>query len=389
MGKGKNWTKKEELWLAENWGTASLEGICNHLGRSLNAIKVRVSRMGLPPYLESGEYITMHQLILALGYSHGADGYKTKSWVENRGFPMKRKRVGKNTFKIVYLEDFWEWAEKNRSFVDFSRMEPFALGEEPEWVASQRSIDYKGCALQRKDPWTPRDDELLVSMVRQHRYTWPQISERLHRSEGSIQRRLMDLGVQDRPVRMAPHEGAWSEDDYRILADGIRNGVGYMELGRRLGKSEKAVRGKVYQTYITEKADKVRAYMGDGKWGDGAPIPNVKQGRYLQSTRQIVKNDLERLVAALKLRQAQLAGDHGFAAYWQRFMCMKWDDLTGCTAGCENCDECAEFERIQPQNCARCGVTFYERHENRFCARCRLARKKQAQRHWARTQKGR
>lgn len=67
MGKGKNWTKKEELWLAENWGTVSLEGICNHLGRSLNAIKVRVSRMGLPPYLQSGEYVTMHQLILALG----------------------------------------------------------------------------------------------------------------------------------------------------------------------------------------------------------------------------------------------------------------------------------------------------------------------------------
>lgn len=28
--------------------------------------------------------------------------------------------------------------------------------------------------------------------------------------------------------------------------------------------------------------------------------------------------------------------------------------------------------------------TFYERKENRFCAACRTARKKQAQRHWCR-----
>ena len=32
----------------------------------------------------------------------------------------------------------------------------------------------------------------------------------------------------------------------------------------------------------------------------------------------------------------------------------------------------------------RCGGTFYERKENRFCAACRTARKKQAQRHWCR-----
>lgn len=30
------------------------------------------------------------------------------------------------------------------------------------------------------------------------------------------------------------------------------------------------------------------------------------------------------------------------------------------------------------------GGTFYERKENRFCAACRTARKKQAQRHWCR-----
>lgn len=39
-----------------------------------------------------------------------------------------------NTFKIIYLDEFWKWAEKNRSFLDFSKMEPLALGKEPGWV---------------------------------------------------------------------------------------------------------------------------------------------------------------------------------------------------------------------------------------------------------------
>ena len=63
---------------------------------------------------------------------------------------------------------------------------------------------------------------------------------------------------------------------------------------------------------------------------------------------------------------------------------MNWDDIGGCAAGYKDCDSCSEFRRIPPQYCARCGGTFYERKENRFCSACRTARKKQAQRRWCR-----
>jgi hypothetical protein len=320
-----------------------------------------------------------------MGY-WGADGYKMTSWVRNRGLPVHNKRCGDKCCRVVYLEEFWAWAEKNRSFIDFSKMEPLALGKEPAWVAEQRRHDIRGIAIQRNDPWTPDEDQLLCDLVRMQRFGYLELSERLNRSCGAIQRRLRDLGVNERPVRVGNREKDWTDESVQILADGIRNGVGYMELSMMLGKSEKAVRGKVYQTYITENADKVRALMGNGKWGDGAPVPTVAQGRYLASTRRGVTADLERLVAALKLRQAQIAGDHGFAEYWQRFMCMRWDPATGCTAGCAGCDECEAFERIQPQYCSRCGVTFFERQHNRFCGPCRLARKKTAARRWYRAQ---
>lgn len=75
----------------------------------------------------------------------------------------------------------------------------------------------------------------------------------------------------------------------------------------------------------------------------------------------------------------------GYDQFWQRHMCLNWDDYEGCTAKCSDCDTCTEFRRIPPQYCARCGKTFFERAENRFCKECRIARKKKAQRHWCRT----
>ena len=172
----------------------------------------------------------------------------------------------------------------------------------------------------------------------------------------------------------------WNERDYAVLADGIRHGDSYMAIGQALGKSEKAVRGKVYTVYLTESADKVREYMGDGPWGAGAPEPKVKQAVHLSTTRTEVRKQLSYLAGLLRKR----ANDLGYDPYWQRFMCQHWDDFGGCSAGCANCDDCTEFRRIRPQYCARCGGTFYERKETRFCGACRTARKKKAQRHWYR-----
>lgn len=84
-----------------------------------------------------GDYVTLNQLVTAFNRT-GSYSYKMISWVENRGLPVHNKRVQQNTFRVVYLKEFWTWAEKNRSFLDFSKLELLAFGEEPAWVAEQR-----------------------------------------------------------------------------------------------------------------------------------------------------------------------------------------------------------------------------------------------------------
>lgn len=183
-------------------------------------------------------------------------------------------------------------------------------------------------------------------------------------------------------------EAVWHQEDYDRLAEGIKSGESYMSISKALGKSEKAIRGKVYYCYLTENADKVRAMMAGGNWGDGAPEPTVWQARLFSRSRAEMQTTMTMLVEALNCRIRQVGYDPALEdhwnQYWQRTTCLHWDDLKHCTAGCTDCDSCAEYKKIPPQYCARCGATFYERKENTFCLQCRFDRKKQAQRHWCR-----
>lgn len=350
------------------------------LNRTVDAIKIKAGRLGLGSVLMGGDYITLNQLIIALS-GHKESSYLRKSWVENRGLPVHKKRVNKCYFTVVYIDEFWEWAEKHRSFIDFSKIEPLTLGKEPEWVAEQRKKDYKALGLQRKDPWSPAEDSKLLYLLGQQKYGYFELSQMLQRSAGAIQHRCQDLGTKLRPVKADNHgKGSeWTEHDYEILAEGIRHGDSYGYLSEKIGKSEKAIRGKVYFVYLTEDMDKVRILLGNGKWGDGAPVPTVKQGRNLSPCRTQVRKDLSYFAGLLKYRLNQL----GYDPYWQRFMCLHWDDFKGCTAGETDCDSCTQFVRIREQYCCRCGATFFERKENKFCADCRTARKKQANKKWA------
>lgn len=386
VNKWRRWTQEEVSYLRDNWGMVTIQGISRKLGRTEAAILNKVQELGLGAFLEHGDYITLHQLLVAFTNTGASDTYKLKSWIENRGMPVHTRLIKQKRVRIVYLDEFWEWAEKHRSFLDFSKMEPLALGEEPAWVAEQRRKDYKAFAAQRKDPWTPAEDSRLIMLLRLHKYGYAELSEMLQRSAGAIQRRCTDLGIKERPVKADNHspESKWTDEDFEILADEIRNGDSYTMIGRQIGKSEKAIRGKVYFVYLTESADKVRAMMGDHPWGYGAPVPTVKQAVHLSRTRTDTKAMLEQLAGVLYRRTLELKKvdyDH----YFQRAMCMNWDDLHSCcAAGCEDCDACTEFVRIQPQYCVRCGATFYERKENRVCARCRAARKRQAFRKYQR-----
>lgn len=211
----KTWTPEEERYLEDHWGTVSIPGIAKKLGRTVHAVKVRAVRMGLGGMLGSGDYVTFNQLMIALTDNAKSYSYQMESWVRRRGFPIHTKRVDKCVWRVVYLDEFWKWAEQHRSFIDFSKLEPLALGKEPDWVPEQRKKDFQAFALQRKDPWTPDEDSRLKMLLKQHKYGYAELSELLRRSEGAIVRRCNDLGLKERPVRADNHgkSSVWTDAD--------------------------------------------------------------------------------------------------------------------------------------------------------------------------------
>ena len=139
-------------------------------------------------------------------------------------------------------------------------------------------------------------------LLKQQKYGYAEVADILHRSEGAIQRRCTALGIRERPIKADTRRNPWTDDMHRIVVEGIKNGDSYSLIAKRIGKSERAIRGRVYNKYLTENADKVRAMIGDGQWGDNAPEPNVKQALYLSHTRGKCQKSLTDLVELLKYR---------------------------------------------------------------------------------------
>ena len=373
MGQARNWTKEEEEYLIEKWGTVSVKTLAKTLNRSENAIIVRKGRLGLRAFLESGDYVTWNQLMLALGIT-GGNGYKITSWVKNRGFPVHTKQVNNKSFRIVYLEEWWEWAEKNLDLLDFSRFEENVLGAEPDWVKEKRKHDVEKAGKYVTTPWTKTEDEKLRRLVAKQKYSYDDLSKMMRRTNGAIQRRLCDLGVKDRPVKADNHI-RWMEEDFRRLGELIKAGYGYDLIAENIGRSSKAVRGRVYQMYLTENLDKVRQIMGDGKFGDNRPVRKIKQWNNMNTEERIqTREEMTRLAAVLQWRFREKINETEFGEFFQKDMCVNF--CKDCLET-EGCDRCTNFKKINPQNCKMCGKTFWEKKDNLYCSTCRNMRKKQ------------
>ena len=294
------------------------------------------------------------------------------------------QRVQNNSFRMVDIGEFWEFAENNRHLFDFSRLEENALGEEPDWVKAKRTEDCKRArnVKPHNEKWTEHEDRELLRLLREYRYTYSEIAARLHRTEGAITRRITDLGIKERPLKADNHT-KWTGDELQTLGRMIKAGSTYESMSETVGKSSKAIRGRVFNMYLTENLSKVSKIIGDGEWGDNRPERKLSQKLLMTiEEKQQTKTEMSSLVALLTYRIRKHFDDQD---NWQRNLCTNWDKVRGCTIGGVNCDGCSDFQRIRPQYCARCGATFYEREENRICEPCRIARKKAGYRKYLRT----
>ena len=234
------WPKEQEVYLEDKWGSISIPAIAKHLNRSVNAVKIKAQKLGLGRHLHSGDYITLNQLCKAIGF--GQSYSSILPWIKY-GLPVKRKKVINNSFRIIYITDFWKWAEPNKMLINFSKVERHILGPEPAWVEEKRKADFLASQY-KKTPWTPAEDALLTQMLDAYRYSCREISIRLKRTEGALKRRMGDLGLKQRPLR-ADNHNPWTDEETEILMDLYYKGYVAEVMAEKIPRSALAINGKI------------------------------------------------------------------------------------------------------------------------------------------------
>lgn len=235
------WAHEEIEYLESKWGEISIPTIAKKLGRTVNAIKIKAQKLGLGRHLHSGEEITFIQLLTALG-KRGNYSYCKQSWSEH-GCPVKYKKSIHKRYMVIRISGFWKWAEQNKQLLDFSNFELNALGKEPAWVAVKRRVDI-AAQKYKTTPWTKTEDKHLISLLNEFKYGYREISDKLCRTEGAIKRRMIDLGLKQRPVRM-PNHNPWESHNIEVVKTMYFQGCTPEIIAGKVGRSACAVRGLI------------------------------------------------------------------------------------------------------------------------------------------------
>ena len=246
LNPSRNWNNEEKEFLNENWGKLSITGISNRLGRTVNAVKLKSHRMGLGNFLEAGDYITINQLFKVLrGRSYAA--YTLNQWIE-KGLPVVNKKRVNESVRVINLDDFWKWAKKNKTLINFSKLEENILGKEPEWLKEQRRADQQNSKY-KKTKWTESEDKRLKDLVESYCYGYKDISSKLRRTEGAIKRRLCDLNIKARPLKK-PNHNPWKSHEVQKLKNLYCEGYTPEVIREHVDRSAQAVRGKIERMII-------------------------------------------------------------------------------------------------------------------------------------------
>jgi len=236
---GKPWPKEQVKYLEAAWGRTSLPTIAKNIDRSVNAVRLKARRIGLGRHLHSGDMITLNQLAKAAGKDYSAI---REIWIPN-GLPFQYIKSIKRRYKVIDIDNFWEWAKEHRNLIDFSKVEENILGKEPYWVKEQRKADFLARKY-KKSAWAPEEEVMLIQLLNTYRYGYREISQRLNRTEAAIKRRMYDLGIKQRPIRADNHT-PWTDEEVDILLDMKEKGYSYEIIAEKIGRSALAVRGKV------------------------------------------------------------------------------------------------------------------------------------------------
>lgn len=184
------WTSEEIDYLKDNIGHRKVADIAKHLNRTEMSVMMKFKRLKLGQTKNLTGRVSCGEIARLFAI----DRNTVYSWVEYHGLPAIRKVTAlKKRYVLVYPEDFWEWASRNRERLDFRQLEHNSFPPEPEWVEEERQNPSYVPKTYRY--WTTKEDEMLIELTVKG-FDYQEIATRLNRTRYSVERRYHRLQTQ-------------------------------------------------------------------------------------------------------------------------------------------------------------------------------------------------
>ena len=230
----------------------------------------------------------------------------------------------------------------------------------PKYGLKARHIAMKGV----KKMWMIKHTDLM-KWLRDNQDKWDSRRVELY-ALGLEQKWLKEKRKRDSQNTLKTGQKWTPEEDARAIML-FKAGMNYAKIGEQMQRSGCGVEHRLNRLDVWGTGK----YVGDRKYKTSGKFAKMKE---LADRKRLIT----RFAELLLIKRNQIA----FDGFWQKSMCMNWNDVRGCLAAQSNCDDCTEFIRIREQYCRRCGIVFYKRKITDMCDSCKVTRKKQYQKKW-------
>ena len=252
MGSLKFWSDEDIEYLYDNFGNLSILTIAKVLNRSVKAVKFKAYKLGLNSFENSGRVSAAE-----LGRSLGVDKSLVYKWIKEKGLRSKSIVLSeKRRFHMIDVDEFWKWAYKNQSIINFARFEKFILGKEPIWVNEKRQYDILNKSKINK-PFSKFENDYIRQNYKN--VDAKEIAKVLNRTVCSIHTKANRLGIEKirkkklRDDSNREHRRRFSKyEDYYIKSH--YNYRSAHEIGAVLGRSQVSIHSRAFRIGITKSA---------------------------------------------------------------------------------------------------------------------------------------
>lgn len=173
---GKRWTEDEIEFLESMLGTHTVKTIAKMLGRSFDAVNIKLNRIGLSGFVKSTDRFTINQICSIFRVS-----WRTvdKKW-KDHGLRILRK----GNFKVVSQDDLIKFLKNNQDIWNAANMSDDWILSQYDWFVEKKKADTK-----TQYHWTSYEVSKL-NYLRGKGYSCREIAERLGRTEASVKYKL-------------------------------------------------------------------------------------------------------------------------------------------------------------------------------------------------------